>query len=1158
MDWSARIRRYAKLLVAAALLPALGCGAEDSRAPLVAQDPSGTWSGDGTGGLVTSRCTAGSTRVCAIELGTQGGYVSCASGTQICRDGVWDACQADATRHVTSVPAPPPSSAGDDRSRLQAVGGSSTSCIDNPCDPSCRMFPDTPADPITAPRVDTPTGWLSGGSLANSNVPSAFKTKGSLNAQCSSAPGSDSWNEACQFDQHCVNNACTAFATGASGSCVGVDITSPTSCVPAMAGFRALTVCNRGTVSAPAGIKCYRYSGGSPQFPNDDPGLGALVMTTATVLEPGTCETQQLAEALFGQNGIQSVMCNPPETEIQVMAVGPNAPTSDAAVAGSSAWSNPSNGRTSDGLYASATPLNPNGASTGPNFPSADTTFGSDGSWTSGANAYSDSPAGQYATASPVLPASASGSVGPVYGTTYVNPGISSDGSWSTPSAALTANGVYSSVSLANPNTPTVLTALPSWDNGAPSWSNLARGYVADGSCATATLNAAGSSTGYFGNFGFDSLPANAIVDGLSLSVKWKSTVNSTKYTLGAQVVTGAAYTPVGLELLKSAWYTIESTDSLNIPAAALAGLSSSDYDNTRFKVRLRFTRSNGSVAAATASVDYIRVTLTYHLPSTTATMAVGNFGISGVPSGSTVQMAVQVKWKANAVNPNLVLGLQAYKEWGTPFQAALGSELTRTPALANTDYVDTTPTISALPADLADSRFKVLIRATRSAGTVNPDVSAFVDYVQVNLTWSTGGGTVTRSLVLTGFGLDQAIPANATITSVTAAATWKLSTTTSHATLGMQAYSGSTALGTETTDATSPLLDTVKTQVVSSGLARSDLTDANFGVRVRISRDASTATANPDFTAYLDVVKVTVTWTAPSVTHAVSYGNFGFNAVPSSATVTQVKTEVKWKTSASTSHAQLAFQAYYADGVTPLGSEFVDSSPPTSATAATQTLTGLTLAPTDVADGNLVVRVRATRTNGTSGGGNPDFSALLDYVRVTITYENPVVNSVEECNGANNWSATKLVPDPDACQDMSTPQYVPFTTTRVFSATCPLGTQIVWRNFGYTTSTPSGTKVEFRFRSFAASASGACGTLPAVTSGLPAPIATASLTQDPEVCGLAGTGSPCPKNLYSSLGGLPAAGNACLQMDAYGVPANSLSPELLNWTVTYDCPAAE
>jgi hypothetical protein len=273
---------------------------------------------------------------------------------------------------------------------------------------------------------------------------------------------------------------------------------------------------------------------------------------------------------------------------------------------------------------------------------------------------------------------------------------------------------------------------------------------------------------------------------------------------------------------------------------------------------------------------------------------------------------------------------------------------------------------------------------------------------------------------------------------------------------------------------------------------------------------------------------------------------------------VTQVKTEVKWKTSSSTSHAQLGFQVYYADGVTPLGSEWVDSSPPTTATVATQTLSGLTLAPTSVRNGNLVVRVRATRTNGTSGGGNPDFTASLDYVRITVTYEDTVVNSVEECNGANNWTATKLVPSPDACQDLSTPQYVPFTTTRVFNATCPLGTRITWRNFGYTTSTPAGTKVEFRFRAFAANASGACLALPAITSSPPAPLATASLTQDPEVCSLAGSGSPCPKNLYSSLGGLPAASYPCLQMDAYGVPGNGLAPQLVDWTVTYDCPAAE
>src|SRR5205814_871651 len=126
-----------------------------------------------------------------------------------------------------------------------------------------------------------------------------------------------------------------------------------------------------------------------------------------------------------------------------------------------------------------------------------------------------------------------------------------------------------------------------------------------------------------------------------------------------------------------------------------------------------------------------------------------------------------------------------------------------------------------------------------------------------------------------------------------------------------------------------------------------------------------------------------------------------------------------------------------------------------------------------------------------------------------------------------------------------SAPAYVPFTVSRVFQAVCAQGSSPLWKWFGYTTSTPPATKVEFRFRGFA-DTSGSCVALPAVTTSPPAPVATASLTQDPEVCSIAGTGAPCPKNLYNGLGGLPQAATSCLQMDAYGIPSSTASPQLL------------
>ena len=174
--------------------------------------------------------------------------------------------------------------------------------------------------------------------------------------------------------------------------------------------------------------------------------------------------------------------------------------------------------------------------------------------------------------------------------------------------------------------------------------------------------------------------------------------------------------------------------------------------------------------------------------------------------------------------------------------------------------------------------------------------------------------------------------------------------------------------------------------------------------------------------------------------------------------------------------------------------------------------------------------------------------------VNVTVTYTQTSTSSVDECNDSNNWTASKLVPSPDACQDMSTPQYQPFTVSRVFQGACAEGQKPTWRRFGYTTSTPSGTSIEFRFRAFAPGADGNCSTLVAVTSGSPSPLATASTTQNPQICTT--TDPNCVLDLNQYLGS--SAGNVCLQMDAYGIPGSGSTPELDDWTILYDCTDAE
>jgi hypothetical protein len=1062
---------------------------------------------------------------------------------------VYGACVADASLGVVSVQAPDIVLPAVTHTGVMSVGGDSTECADDVCNPFCQRYLDEPPVPYEAPREDTPTGNLYGGTLQSSNLPNAFKNKGSLDEQCSDPPGSQSWSEACQFDQHCVDGACTAWKPAEFGDCEGVDITTPTTCVPSSGNQRVLTVCNRGTKEAPAGVNCYGYSGGSPQFPNDDPGVGdRLLMTTKVTLGPGECETQLIDEALFHQNGIQSVTCNPPQEQVVVGSVAAYPGKSSPSV-GLLPWTSPDNGLAADNNYATATPGNPNGATSGPFKPSLASTFGTDSPWQDTSAAFSASPAGSYATATPAAPAGGSGTIGPNYPGGFDNPASSGDTAFSNPDRIYSADGSYLTAALPNPMTVTTSTVNPSSNDAAAGWTNHNCAHTAGGCYATAKLTAPGTSDTTLSGFGLN-LPKNAVLDSFAMTVKWKTDVNSTRYTLSAQALTGAANSAVGSALTKSGTYTTETTDTLSLAAAALTNFSASSFSDANFKVRLRFARSNGNVTDSTASVDYVQVVVKYHLASTTASVVYRYFGLGSIPSGTQVQMTAEVKWKASAVNTNLALGMQLYKNWGAAGQAAIGAEVTRTPAAANTDYVDTTATLSPSPSDLIDTSFAVRLRAVRSAGASNPDVTASIDYVRVNVSWTLNGASTTHSVYLSGFGLDQQIPSDATITSVVSSASWKLSAAGTTGTLGLQAYkaNGATALGTEVTNSASPTAFTTASQTVNGGVTASDLSDSNFGVRVRVSR----AAGGGDFTASLDAVSVVVTWTAPGVDYGVSYGNFGFDAsLPSSATVTRISTAVRWKSSVSTSRQELAFQLFTAGGVA-IGNEFVDSASPTSLTTRTQTLSGLSLSPAALANGNFYVRVRATRETGSN---NTDFTASLDDVHVTLTYSETENSAIEECNGWNNWTATKLNPSPDACQDMSIPEYVPFTVTRVFQGICPSGQHPTWRRFGYTTATPGMTSVEFRFRSYAPDADGTCATLTPVTSGAPDPLAIASATQAPQLC--LTTDPACVVDLEQGLGAGPA-GLQCLQMDAYGIPSESDSPQLFDWTVLYDCRDAE
>jgi hypothetical protein len=281
---------------------------------------------------VEGPCTPGTIRECGIELGRSGaGVVDCAKGTQTCaEDKSWTGCMANGT--TFKAKAPPVSSASSPGLGTNAVGGTATTCSDNPCNPYCKTFDDLPDSGITTDSVTV----ISPGptiSLADSNVPGGFQSKGTLDAWCTDPAKAAS---ACQFDMHCGKKAdgttgCIPFVTNEKNSCTGVDITAPPVCVPdEKSTYRNLTICNRGSADLTQNIQCMAYPGNSPQFPDDSPGAGRIVLETGSTVDPttgktypidattplkaGECRTYRVTNANFQSSGTESVMCNPPST----------------------------------------------------------------------------------------------------------------------------------------------------------------------------------------------------------------------------------------------------------------------------------------------------------------------------------------------------------------------------------------------------------------------------------------------------------------------------------------------------------------------------------------------------------------------------------------------------------------------------------------------------------------------------------------------------------------------------------------------------------------------------------------------------------------------------------------------------------------------------
>jgi hypothetical protein len=1118
-------------------------------------------------------CTSGETSRCTLELGTTGTITSCGAGERTCVDGAWSACALDVNRPLYYVAAPDAQRSG---LRVQSLSQSSTECENDPCHPDCQVFEDEPDEPVTSVPGAT-TVNSTGGTLEESNVPPSFKSKGSLDSRCTSPCTTKSCMEACQFDQHCGKLAsgdagCVGFEKDEQASCVGVDITVPTTCVP-RAGFRKVTVCNRGTVGAAPGVLCYAFSGGSPQFPEDAPSLrhAKLVLTTKATLLPGKCETQEVPESVFGNSGIQSLMCNPPGTGsggyIAETSAGTLLPTAFAT----QTWLDAENAYAADGSYASAPSLE---QTTGSRYPTASSAVSG---FSNPERAYLAD--GATTTASP--PASAGTLV--KYATT------NSASGWTNPARAFTANEAdaalrYATAAPALPPLGAVTTTTARYptsntgnvcNNGAAcAWQTPNNAYAAESppapspSFTYAALSQTGvpdSASIFYGGFNFSDIAANAIIKSFTITVRWKGNnkialARVQAYKADGSAV-GTAVSRTGSGNANPFEETASATSSLSYGQVTLADLVGAKF------LKLSAAHSDDS-SNNTISVDYVTVAVSYQVPGAPqqSALTLGSFGLS-LPTGAVItNLATEVKWKVSAANANVMLGMQPFTNNGS---SPLDGETTATATAALTNDTLATHTASSgvlaglTGATLANGSFGVLLRATRKHtgdGSSNPDVTVSVDYVKVTLSYVLNASSPTATYRQFSFG----IPSGATVLGVTSEVNWNVSVANAHVTLGLQPLLGGVALGAELTTGTGvspPLLGTLAS-TSSTGKAGvpftvSDFNDPNFALRVRATRVSGSGSLNdPDTTAMVDHVRARVRYIM-NPTQTVDFSGYGFD-IPVARDLLRLTAEVKWKVSTANDNVTLGYQAYKDAGLTAVGAEATtspDSSPPTTATVMTSNIDVTNLTPADLNDPAFALRIRSTRSSGASV--NPDHSSLLDYVKLSAFYGTPTGGNLVECNPYNNWSATKLVPDPQPCIDDGSIAYPPWTVTRVFQAECPASKGAAWSAFAYRASAPSDSKIDFRFRAFP-SVNGQCSAQPAVTSGnTPSPLATArSSPVDTQVCELEGTSQLCPVDLFEGVMTPGSVGTDCLQMDAVGTPAsdNSASPTLFDWTVTFEC----
>jgi hypothetical protein len=272
--------------------------------------PGAPWSGGSGGSDGGGPCVDSATEECHVKVGQNGDVLTCLQGHRTCKDGAWEPCAGDLFSRLLPKPDP----AAGEGSAQALLNDDAKPCKNNPCDPSCAGYDEVPEGGITP--VPFVVDYFHHGTLADAIAltPPGFIDKGIV-TPCSTV------ND-CQFDFHCVANGVDGVQcpSGAAKCCVGykpleVDQTCPkpditTSFACTVNNVPTVPVCNRGTVTAPAGITIYVFPGNSPQYPTCTPDNNPGVCQTSKPIPPGKCVNVTGCPGLVG-NGTKTVMVNP-------------------------------------------------------------------------------------------------------------------------------------------------------------------------------------------------------------------------------------------------------------------------------------------------------------------------------------------------------------------------------------------------------------------------------------------------------------------------------------------------------------------------------------------------------------------------------------------------------------------------------------------------------------------------------------------------------------------------------------------------------------------------------------------------------------------------------------------------------------------------------